>query len=201
MTMQELPERRASKIDLNLLPPEYLPRKKSRWGLLLLIVVVVLACAPWPFLILKADVDAENRKLESQKATLQAEFNALSKDAAEAADVQKKIDAKNKEWNAILADWAVFHASIKTWSDIFYDVQQLPRGALGDLSNVNQNKDVITVNGWFAREQFIYEYALMLADSGHFVEGGVNIRQKKLNVNTGTHDFTIEAVLKAGEVE
>lgn len=201
MTTQELPERRPPKIDLNLLPPEYLPKKKSRWGLLLVLLVVILACAPWPFLILKADVDADNRKLESQKATLQAEYSILVADAGEAADLQKQINSANKEWNDMLGDWALFQASLREWSEIFYDVQQLPRGAMGYIDSITQNKEVITINGWFAKEQFIYEYSLMLADTGHFIEGGVNIRQIKYNEGSGTRDFTIEAVLKTAEVE
>jgi hypothetical protein len=201
MTTQELPERRAPKIDLNLLPDEYLPRKKSRWGLLLVLLVVVLACVPWPFLIMKSDVDADNRRLEAEQASLQAEFNAIMKDAVEAADLQKKIDGANAGWNDILADWELFQASIRTWSEIMYDVQQLPRGSLGYLESITQNKDTITIVGWFAREQFIYEYSLMLADTGHFIEDGVNIKQKKLDENTGAHDFTIEAILVPAEVE
>jgi hypothetical protein len=41
----------------------------------------------------------------------------------------------------------------------------------------------------------------MLADTGHFIEDGVNIKQKKLDENTGAHDFTIEAILVPAEVE
>ena len=201
MTTQELPERRPPKIDLNLLPPEYQPKKKSRWGLLLVLLVVILACAPWPFLILKADVDADNRKLESQKATLQSEYNILVADAGEAADIQKQIDSANRQWNDMLEDWALFQASLREWSEIFYDVQQLPRGSLGYINSITQNKEVITINGWFAKEQFIYEYSLMLSDTGHFIEDGVNIRQKKWVEDKNQHDFTIEAVLKTAEVE
>lgn len=197
MTTQGLPERRAPRIDLNLLPDEYLPRKKSRWGLLLVLLVVVLACVPWPFLILKADVDSDNRRLESEKATLQAEFNAIMKDAGEAADLQKKIDAANKEWNEMQADWDLFQASLREWSEIFYDVQQLPRGAMGELGAITQNKETISIDGWFEREQFIYEYSLMLADTGHFAE--VNIKSK--TYQNDQHNFKIEAVLVTAGVE
>lgn len=193
MTMQELPERRTPKIDLNLLPAEYLPRRKSPLALILVLAVVVLACVPWPFLIMKADVDAENRRLESELKGLETELSLRMAKTVEAAGLQQQIDGLNQQWNMILSDWELFEASLRTWSEIMFDVQQLPRGSLGELNNIAQNGDTISVDGWFSREQFIYEYALMLSDTGHFIEDGVDIKQKTLKVDE--HTFKIEAIL------
>jgi len=193
MTTQELPERRTPKIDLNLLPAEYLPRKKSPLGLILVLVVVVLACAPWPFLIMKADVDAENRRLEAELQGLKTELSLRMAEVTEAAGLQQQINDANAQWNMILADWELFEASLRTWSEIMFDVQQLPRGALGELNNIAQNGDTISIDGWFSREQFIYEYALMLSDTGHFIPDGVDIRQTTLKGDE--HTFKIEAIL------
>ena len=150
MTTQELPERRTPKIDLNLLPAEYLPRKKSPLGLILVLAVVVLACVPWPFLIMKADVDAENRRLESEKTGLEMEYGIKMAEAAEAGQIQGQIADANAQWNMILADWDLFEASLRTWSEIMYDVQQLPRGALGELNNIAQNGDLVSIDGWLS---------------------------------------------------
>ncbi len=198
MTTQELPERRTPKIDLNLLPAEYLPKKRSPWMLVLVLAVVVLACAPWPFLIMWMGVSADNSKLEDEKVSLKSEYNLLVAKAGEAADLQKQIADANEQWNSILWDWEVFQANLRTWSEIMFDVQQLPRGSDGELDSITQKGDEISIDGWFSREEFIYEYALMLSDSGHFIEDGVNIKQKQLKPEG--HSFKIEAILVPPEV-
>ena len=199
MTTQELPERRAPKIDLNLLPAEYLPKKRSPWALVLVLVVVVLACAPWPFLIMWMDVSDDNSKLESEKSSLQTQVSARMALVAQAAGLEKEVQDLQDQWNAMLADEELFKASIRTWSEIMFDVQQLPRGSLGLLNTITQKDDEISIEGWFAREEFIYEYSLMLSDTGHFIDNGVNIKQKVFK--EGVHNFRIEAILVPPEVE
>ena len=44
MTSEQLPERRPQKIDLNILPPEFLPKKASRLSILMVMVAIILAC-------------------------------------------------------------------------------------------------------------------------------------------------------------
>jgi len=197
MTMQELPERRVPKIDLNLLPAEYLPKKRSPW-VLVMVLVVVLACAPWPFLIMWMDVSADNSDLKDEKAGLETEQSIKLAQAAEAAQIQTQIDGAQAVWNSILWDWEVLQANQRIWSEIMFDVQQLPRGAMGELNTITQKDNEISIDGWFSREEFIYEYALMLADTGHFIEDGVNIRQ--VIMKPEGHTFKIEAVLVPPEV-
>ena len=199
MTTQELPERRSPRIDLNLLPAEYLPKKRSPLVLVAVLVVVVLACAPWPFLIMWMDVSSDNSKLEDEKASLKSEYDLLVAKAGEASNIEKQIENANALWESMLWDWEVLQANQRVWSEIMYDVQQLPRGALGELDTITQKGDEISIDGWFSREEFIYEYSLMLSDTGHFIEDGVNIVQKALKA--GRHEFKIEATLVPPEVE
>jgi len=198
MTTQELPERRSPRIDLNLLPAEYLPKKRSPLVLVLVLVVVVLVCAPWPFLIMWMDVSSDNSKLEDEKTSLQNEYNVLVAKAGEASGLEKQIADANLQWESMLWDWEVLQANQRVWSEIMYDVQQLPRGALGELNTITQKDDEISIDGWFSREEFIYEYSLMLADTEHFIEDGVNIVNKQLKA--GIHDFKMEAILVPPEV-
>ena len=193
MTMQELPERRPGKIDLNLLPKEYLPKRRSPWVMVLVLVVVVLACLPWPFLIMKADVDSDNRQLQAEKESLELEYNQKMAVASEGGQLQRDIEAANAVWLAILGDYELFQDRLRAWSEIKYDVKQKPRGVLGELTTVSQNEDVISIDGWFSREEYIYEYALMLADTGHFIEDGVDIRQ--VSKRGEEYQFKIDAQL------
>jgi hypothetical protein len=199
MTTQELPERRTCKIDLNLLPAEYLPKKKSPWGLVMVLLVVVLTCAPWPFLIMWMDVSDDNSNLEDEKTGLQTEVDIRMAKVAEAVVLEQRRNDLQDQWNAMLADEELFKASQRTWSEIMFDVQQLPRGAMGGLNSIIQKDVEIKIDGWFSREEFIYEYALMLADTGHFIEDGVNIQQVILKPEG--HTFRIEATLVPPEVE
>jgi len=56
VTLQQTPERRPKKIDLNLLPAEFRPVKKSKLSLILYITIFVLVCAIAPLIIMKSGV-------------------------------------------------------------------------------------------------------------------------------------------------
>jgi Tfp pilus assembly protein PilO len=198
MTMQELPERRPTKIDLNLLPSEYLPKKTSKLTIILAIAVVVLACAPWPFLIMKSGVDADNRVLEAEFNSLDTQYKTLVSQVAECNALDADIENIEAEWQLMLSDWDTFQNSIRVWSEIFYDVMQTPRGAGGMLETITQKAEVISVDGVFNRERYIYEYSVMLSETGHFIEDGINIKSITLS-SEDERRFKIEAILKPVE--
>lgn len=199
MTTQELPERRPSRIDLNLLPEEYLPRKTSRLSIFLVIAVLLLAIAPWPFLIMKMDVDADNSVLQQQVDSLKQDYAVLAAEAGEAAKLKAEVDALEALWNSIMDDYEEFENSIRTWSEIMFDVLQTPRGAEGDLGGVIQKADKITIDGDFNKEKYVYEYSVMLYETGHFSTVEIKQVSYKEGAEGAVHSFKIDAVLKPVE--
>jgi Tfp pilus assembly protein PilN len=200
MTTQELPERRPKKIDLNLLPPEYLPQKVSRLTIGLVIAAIILACAPWPFLIMKSSVDAENETLQNQYDSLQIQLQQLNSEIAACNLVQDEIDAAEEILASMEEDYQSFQDMIYLWSVIFDDVRQTPKGAGGELGDIDQGGQTISIDGMFTKEKYVYEYAVMLEQTGHFKADGVTINSIKLSGEGGSemYSFGISAELKAG---
>lgn len=200
MTTQELPERRPAKVDLNLLPAEYLPKKTPRLTIILVLALIVVACLPWPFLVLKGDVDAENRGLVAERDALQSQYTLLLSTNQLCEKIQKDIKACQDTLLGMQADYAAFTNSLYAWSIVFYDIQQIPKGTGGSLGAINQKGEKITIDGLFSKERYIYEYAWMLQETGHFVEDGIDIVKVQLvqTAEGNFHKFKIEAELMAG---
>jgi len=198
--MQELPERRPIKIDLNLLPPEYLPQKTPKLTIILIIAAIVLACIPWPFLIMKSSVDAENEDLEAQLNTLKLELQQKTAKVAECNALDEEIALLEEQLAALESDYEAFQDMIYIWSVIFDDIMQLPKGGGGILGDIDQSGTTISLEGSFTREKYVYEYTIMLEETGHFIDDGVIINSIKKSGEGGSavYTFDITAELKGG---
>jgi len=201
MTTQGLPERRPKKIDLNLLPPEYLPKKASRLTIGLVIAVIILACIPWPFLIMKLGVDADNKDLQSELNALNTEYQQLASLVSQCNQVQGEIDACNAQLASMGGDYQSFLNQTYPWSVIMDDVQQTPKGAGGTLGSISQSASTINIDGAFIKEKYIYEYSIMLNETGHFSKVNIRSIQKTESGTETVYQFNIETVLKVGGEE
>ena len=201
MTTQDVPERRPKKIDLNLLPPEYLPQKTPRLTIWLIVAVIILACIPWPFLIMKSSVDSDNDKLQSQLNSLKSQLQQLSAEIAQCNGVMDQVALLDAQLASIEDDYNTFLDMIYLWSVIFDDIRQTPKGSGGELGTIRQQGNIISIEGEFSKEKYIYEYSIMLQETGHFFsEGGITIQSITQTGESGSemYKFEIETVLKGG---
>ncbi len=201
MTTQGLPERRPKKIDLNLLPPEYLPKKASRLTIGLVIAVIILACIPWPPLVIKSSVDAKNSDLESDLKALTTEYQQKSSLVTQCNQIQGEIDACNAQLASMEGDYQSFLNLTYPWSVIMADVQQTPKGAGGTLGDISQSGSNIAINGQFTKEKYVYEYAVLLNETAHFSQVTINSITNVAGETGDMYQFDIQAVLKGGGEE
>jgi Tfp pilus assembly protein PilN len=201
MTMQGLPERRPRKIDLNLLPPEYLPKKASRLTLGLVIAVIILACIPWGPLIMKSSVDAKNSDLADDLKALTSEYQQGSALVNQCNQKQGEIDACNAQMATMEEEYEIFLNQTYIWSVIMDDVQQTPKGAGGSLGDISQSGSNIAINGQFTKEKYIYEYAVLLNETAHFSQVTLNSIRNVAGETGDMYQFDIQAVLKGGSEE
>jgi hypothetical protein len=201
MTTQGLPERRPKKIDLNLLPPEYLPKKASRLTIGLIIAVIVLACLPWPFLIMKMGVASDNADLNSQLRAKTTELQQKSSLVTQCNQIQDEIDACHARMASTEGDYQSFLNLTYTWSVIMDDVQQTPKGAGGTLGDIVQSEDTISINGEFTKEKYVYEYAVLLNETEHFSLVNINSIARVASETGDVYRFDIKATLKGGGEE
>jgi len=179
MRMQRLVERRQKKIDPNQLPPKYLPKKASMLIIGLVIAIVILACLLLPFLIMKMGVAADNQ----------------------CNQVQDDIDACNAKLASMEDDYESFLTLIYPWSVVMDDVQQTPIGAGGALGDISQSGNTISINGEFVKEKYVYEYAVMLNETGHFSQVNINSITEVAGEGGNVYRFNIQATLKSGGEE
>ena len=198
MTTQGLPERRPKKIDLNLLPPEYLPKKASRLTIGLIIAVIILACLPWPFLIMKMGVASDNEDLDSQLKAKNTEYQQKSSLVTQCTQIQSDIDACYALMKSKEGDYQSFLNLTYTWSVIMDDVLQAPKGAGGALGAISQSGMTISVNGEFSKEKYVYEYAVLLNETEHFSLVNINSIAKASGEGGDVYAFGIVATLKGG---
>ena len=201
MTTQGLPERRPKKIDLNLLPPEYLPKKASRLTIGLVIAVIILACIPWPPLVIKLGVDAKNSDLADDLKTLTTQYQQGSSLVNQCNQVQGEIDACHARLASIENDFQSFLNLTYPWSVIMDDVQQTPKGAGGTLGDITQSESTIAINGQFIKEKYVYEYAVLLNETAHFTQVTINSIRKVAGDTGDVYQFDIQAMLKGGSEE
>lgn len=199
MTTQGLPERRPKKIDLNLLPPEYLPQKASRLTIGLVIAVILLACLTGLFLGIKQSPTSENQDLTSERDSLKAWLQQNTSLAGQCTQVQSDIDACNAQMASMEGEFESFLNLTYTWSAIMDDVQQTPKGAGGELGDISQSETTISVNGQFTKEKYIYEYAVLLNETEHFSQVTINSIRKIAGETGDAYQFDIRATLKGGD--
>ena len=201
MTTQGLPERRPKRIDLNLLPPEYLPKKASKLTIGLVIAVVILACVTVLFLVVKQGPTSENEDLTSQRDSLQTQLQQKTTLANQCKQVQDDIDACSAQLASMEGDYQSFLNLTYPWSVIMADVQQTPKGAGGALGGISQSGNTISVDGEFTKEKYVYEYAVLLNETAHFSQVFINSITSTSGEEGEAYRFDIEAVLKGGGEE
>ena len=168
MTSQQLPERRPKLIDLNLLPPEYLPRKLSRLSIALVILIVLMLCLPVLFIFFKADVDAGSDALQTKRDGLQAQLTDLYNIKREADALQAQIDTLNSALAAIEQDYQTFIQNRVLWSDIVEEIDRILPGKRVTLKSIVQADSKVTLTGTATRDSYVEEYARALRESVYF---------------------------------
>lgn len=168
MASQQLPERRPKKIDLNLLPPEYLPRKLPKLSIALVILIVVAACLPFPIVLLKADVDAQCAPLETRLAGLEDEYGRLLSLSIEARELQDQIDAAESKLATMDQDYETFQDNLVLWSEIIAEIEDALPGKKVTLTSITQKGSEITLVGTATRVDYVWDYATALKESEYF---------------------------------
>ncbi len=170
MTSQQLRERRPKKIDLNLLPPEYLPRKVSKLSIALVTATIVLACLIVPLIMLKMDVTADCAPLETELNQLNARLNELNALALQAEAIQAQIDAAESKLAAMEADYETFNSSLVNWAEIIEEIDNLLPGTRVTLTSISQEESEVTLVGTATKRIYVLEYAEDLEASDYFSE-------------------------------
>ncbi|TEU03465.1 MAG: hypothetical protein E3J24_03735 [Dehalococcoidia bacterium] len=168
MTSQQLPERRPKLIDLNLLPPEYLPRKLSRLSIALVILIVLMLCLPVLFIFFKADVDAESDALQTKRDGLQAQLIDLYDIKRQADALQAQIDPLNSALAAIEQDYQTFIQNRVLWSEIVDEIDRILPSTRVTLKTIVQSDSKVRLTGAATRDSYIYDYATDLEESEYF---------------------------------
>ncbi len=168
MTSQQLHERRPKKIDLNLLPPEYLPRKVSRLSIVLVILIVLMLCLPVLLVFLKADVDGESAALQTKLNGLKAQLNDLYDIKRQADALQAQIDTLDSALAAIEQDYQTFIQNRVLWSDIVEEIDRILPGTRVTLQSIVQSDSGVTLTGTATRDDYVYHYAIALEESEYF---------------------------------
>ena len=172
MTSEQLPERRPQKIDLNILPPEFLPKKASRLSILLVMVAIILACLAVPSIALKMDVNSKTAPLEDELAELTAQYNELKQEEQQANNLQNQIDDLKKSWDNMQEDYQIYVDGILLWSDIIAEVDDLIIGDRITLDNIDQKGSELELklSGSGKQGIYIYDYAIALEESPYFMD-------------------------------
>ena len=173
MTSQQLPERRPKLIDLNLLPPEYLPRKLSRLSIVLVILIVLMLCLPVLFIFFKADVDAESAALQTKRDGLQEQLTDLYDIKRQADALQAQIDTLNSALAAIEQDYQTFIQNRVLWSKIVEEIDRILPGKRVTLKSIVQADSGVKLTGTATRASYVYDYATALEESVYFSEAYV----------------------------
>ena len=172
MTSEQLPERRPQKIDLNILPPEFLPKKASRLSILMVMVAIILACLAVPSIALKMDVNSKTTPLEDELAELTAQYNELKQEEQQANNLQNQIDDLKKSWDNMQEDYQIYVDGILLWSDIIAEVDDLIIGDRITLDNIDQKGSELELklSGSGKQGIYIYDYAIALEESPYFMD-------------------------------
>lgn len=168
MASQQPPERRPKIVDLNLLPPEYLPRKISKLSIALVMLIIVMVCLPLPFIFLKAGVDAELPPLETRLTQLKAELGQLNDIKTEAEALQKQIDAAKSKLANMDQDYETFLDNLVLWSEIIYEIDDAIPGTRVTVRSITVKGSTITLIGAATRDDYIWDYATALEESEYF---------------------------------
>jgi Tfp pilus assembly protein PilN len=182
MTLQQIAERRPRKIDLNLLPPEYRPVKKSKLSLILVLVAVILVCASVSLIILKFGVDSDIKPMREQITSLDATIDANAANNQAASAIQTMINDNISKMAVMQANYSTAVNSRILWSQLIAEINELtpyskiavtsiaPAGTCIAPAGIcpSGSEPVITLIGISLKQQYILDYATILEESPFF---------------------------------
>jgi len=164
----EQPELRPKKIDLDLLPDEYKPRKVSRLTTVLVIVVVVMVCLAGLLFFLKSNADGKIESLEDELVTVTADYNGAVKLVKEGKALQDQIDAAESKLEAIEEDYVIYKEDLIVWSVIIKEIDDAIPGTRLSLKSITQSGSSITLQGSANEDSYIWNYATNLEEKEYF---------------------------------
>ena len=168
MTSQQTLERRPKKIDINLLPSEFRPVKKSKLSLILYITIFVLICAIAPFVIMKSGVDSDSSSLKVELNSLQQQLSTLQANKTEADGIKSQIAAVQDQLAAAKADDHSFFNQNILWSKVVTEINDLvPRSKI-TLSSIATSGAGVTLSGTSVKKTYVYDLVVAINQSVFF---------------------------------
>jgi len=165
----EQPELRPKKVDLDLLPDEYKPRKVSKLTTVLVILVVLMVCLAGLLIYLKTDVDSKNSSLEGELATVTSEYQKTVNLGNEGKALQGEIDAAESKLEAIEQDYQIYQEELILWSVIIKEIDDaIPGTTRLSLKSITQSGVSITLLGTADEDSYIWNYATNLEEKEYF---------------------------------
>ena len=168
MTLQQTPERRPKKIDLNLLPAEFRPAKKSHLSIILYLIVFVLVCAMVPLIIMKSGVDSDSNSLKAELTGLQQNLATLQANKTEADLIKDQIAVVQGQLATAKADDRTFHNDSMLWSQVITEIDDLVPGKKITLSSIVTSAHGVSLPGTATRKMYVYDFAVTLEASDFF---------------------------------
>jgi len=164
----EQSELRPKKIDMDLLPDEYKPRKVSRLTTVLVILVVLMVCLAGLLFFLKSNVDGKIESLEDELVTVTADYQSTVKLVKEGKSLQDQIDAAESKLAAIEEDYAIYQENVIVWSVIIKEIDDAIPGTRLSLKSIDQSGASITLKGTANEDSYIWNYATNLEEKEYF---------------------------------
>ena len=183
----EQPELRPKKVDLNLLPDEYKPRKVSKTSTVLVILVVVMVCLAGLFIFLKTNTDGKIGTLEDELVTVTADYNVARNVVTEGKALQDQIDAAESKLEAIEGDYEIYKEDLILWSVIIKEIDDAIPGTRLSLKSITQSGSSINLVGTANEDNYVYNYATNLEENEYF--WGVTV--KSIVSSGASSSFTI----------
>jgi Tfp pilus assembly protein PilN len=174
VTLQQTPERRPKKIDLNLLPSEFRPVKKSKLSLILYITIIVLVCAIAPLIIMRSGVDSDSNAITAEQISLLLQLSTLQANKNEADAIKSQITAAQDQLANVKSDEQTFLNSSILWSQVITEIDDLVPGKKITLSNIGTTTTGVSLPGTATRKIYVYDFAVALEASEFFTNVDFN---------------------------
>jgi Tfp pilus assembly protein PilN len=183
----EQPELRPKKVDLDLLPDEYKPRKVSKSSTVMVIVVVLMVCLAGLLIFLKTNADSQVDSLEDELVTVTADYNAARKVVTEGKALQGQIDAAESTLESIEGDFVIYQEKLLLWSGIIKKIDEAIPGTRLSLKSITQGGSSITLVGTANEDNYVYNYATNLEENEYFWD----VTVKSIVSSGASSSFTI----------
>lgn len=172
MTSQQIPEKRLQKININILPKEFMPVKKSMLTVGLVLAIIILIGVMATFVVMKFGVNSDVAASKTKITELDKTIAARNANYAEAKVIEDKIKLVDDQIAAMNLDYTVFKAANLNWSDIVAEIDDLLLGSkltLSSISPAETDKGItITLQGNSLKRIYVYDYVTVLEKSDFF---------------------------------